>query len=152
MAGIDRREQIIARIVLIAGGLPGVKTVERNKTQISERQRPAIVVLDGNEEGAVGEFALGRPAITPKIISMMPEVWLMVGGPKETVGSALNELRAAVVRAILEDFSLQDFVGETGGYQYQGCVTDLTLGEQSEGLMGLHFAFHYPLRSSELDL
>ena len=45
----DRREQILVRLLGIAQGLPGIAAAFRNKDEISDRQRPCVVILDADE-------------------------------------------------------------------------------------------------------
>jgi hypothetical protein len=147
---LDRREMLLARLVGIAQSIPGIKSVYRNQAQISERQRPAIVVIDGHEEGALGSFALGRPLASPGIMRLLPEIYIMVGTSAAAIGSDINAFRLALLPAVLTDPELQDLIGTTGGIEYQGCVTDLGRGETTEGFMQLHFALHYALKLSEI--
>lgn len=150
---IDRREEILARlleIVLEVGPGAGVKNVFRNRPEITAGQRPAIVILDSDEEGTLGSFSLGRPVSTPGVMRMNPEVSLLVGGPSDGLGLSLNQLRLVVIKAVLADTTLADLVTTTGGVQYQGCATDLGQGRTLEGLMILNWEIHYPLRPSEM--
>ena len=45
----DKREQILVRLLGVAQGLPGIAAAFRNKDEISDRQRPCIVILDADE-------------------------------------------------------------------------------------------------------
>jgi hypothetical protein len=80
----------------MATTVPGVITVVRNTNELSEHKRPAIVIFDADE--AVDERAeqQGHSGRAPNIIEMTPEVMILLGAVPERVGSALNELRAAL--------------------------------------------------------
>ena len=45
----DRREMILTRLLEIAVGVDGIVAAFRNKDEISEKQRPTIVILDADE-------------------------------------------------------------------------------------------------------
>lgn len=147
---IDRRGQILARLVEIMQLIPGPQRVYRNRLQISEAQRPAIVVLDGDEQGTLGDFALGRPLTSPGIMRMTPEICLMAAGDSDTIGTSLSDFRFRVIPAVLTDSRLSDLVSATGGVQYQGCTTDLGKGRTIEGVLLLNFEIHYALKMSEM--
>jgi hypothetical protein len=145
----DRREAILQRLFIVMQTIDGVRSVYRNQPQVSAHQRPAIVILDGDETGTEGQFALGRPPSTPGIFAMTPEIYLTVAGGAADVGTDLNTLRLQVIGAVLGDAELLSFVGTVGGIQYQGCFTDLGRGRALEGEMGMTFSFHYPLYRAE---
>ncbi len=146
----DRREEILTRLVDLLLLIPGPQKIYRNRGQLSAAQRPAIVVMDGDEAGTVGDFALGRPLNQPNILRMSPEIVLMAAGGPEVVGTTLNNLRIQVIPAVLTDSVLSDLVGTTGGIQYQGANTDLARGRTVEGEMVINFEIHYRLQLSEI--
>jgi hypothetical protein len=147
---IDKREEILVRLVQVISAIPGVWKVYRNRPAISAAQRPAIVVLDSDEEGTLGAFALGRPLASPGIMRMTPEVCLMAAGESDTIGASLSAMRFLVIPAILTDDFLSTLVGTIGGVQYQGCTTDLGRGRTMEGELVLNFEIHYALKLSEM--
>jgi hypothetical protein len=81
---------------------------------------------------------------------MTPEVLILLGAVPETVGSALNALRANLIKAVLTDSQLTAMVGPNGRVRYAGCSTHLGHGRSMEGFMGVHFAFAYVLRPEQL--
>ena len=58
---------------------------------------------------------------------MTPEVMILLGALPERVGSALNELRAQLVKAVLSDAQLAALTGPNGRIRYAAaariCVT-----------------------------
>ncbi len=64
----DRREMILARLLEIAVGVDGIVAVFRNKDEISERQRPAIVILDA-DEAADDADPNSRPSRAPRRVA-----------------------------------------------------------------------------------
>ena len=147
---MDKREAILVRLVEIAAGLQGVKTAVRNQDEVSERARSAIAVFDADETADERANEQGRDGRAPNIIEMSPEVLILLGGTPERVGTALNEIRAKLVKAVLTDPELATLAGTNGRMRYVGCSTHLGHGRSMEGSMGVQFAFSYVLRPEQL--
>ena len=147
---MDKREALLARLVEIAAGVPEIKTAARNQDEISERARPAIVIFDADETADERANEQGHAGRAPNIIEMSPEALILLGGTPERVGTALNEMRAAFVKAVLTDTQLATLTGTNGRVRYVGCSTHLGHGRSMEGSMGVHFAFAYVLRPDQL--
>lgn len=143
----DRREEILARLVAIAGGIPGIAAgrVFRNQEDVTARAQPAIVIFDGDETTEAQ-----AKGVSGRMVEMTPEVRVLVDAKAADVGSSLNGFRAALIKAVVEDAELQDAVGSSGVVRYDGCTTDTAKGERIEGGLGLNFVFKYPLIPSEL--
>jgi hypothetical protein len=147
---MDKREAILQRLVEIAAAVPGVVTVVQNQGELSEHARPAIAVFDGDE---AADERFDQPAHSgraPNVIEMTPEVLILLGALPERIGTALNELRARLVKAVLLDAQLAALVGPNGRVRYVGCSTHLGQGRSMEGSMGVQFAFAYVLRPEQL--
>ena len=147
---VDTREQILSRLVAIATALPSFKTVVRNQDEVSEHRRPAIALFDADEtidEGTARKDQLGR---SPSVVTMSPEVLVLLGGQAQTIGTALNSLRAALLKAVLTDAELLALTGSNGRVSYVGCSTHLGHGRSMEGAMSVHFSFAYVLRPETL--
>ena len=145
----DRREMILTRLLEIAVGVDGIVTVFRNKDEISERQRPAIVILDA-DEAADDAVPSSRPSRAPRRVAMTPEIYILLGAKPEELGSVINALRARFVKSVLGDSQLGSIVGTNGDIRYEGCATALARGRSMEGEMGVSFSFTYVLRPEEL--
>ena len=145
---MDKREAILQRLVDIAKGVEGVATAVRNQDEISERGRPAIAIFDADESAA--EHATEHPGRAPNIVEMSPELLILLGAKPETVGSALNALRAKLIKAVLTDPQLLALVGPNGYARYAGCSTHLGHGRSMEGSMSVQFSFAYVLRPEQL--
>jgi len=143
---MDRREQVIARLVVIAAGVPGIVAALRNVDTLSERQRPGFVIFDGDE--AVELPPPGRQG--PSMVTMTPEIALALGDKSESVGTALNTLRAAFLKAALTDTTLRGIVGPNGRIHYAGCASAFARGRTMEGEMGISLSIEYPLNPAEL--
>jgi hypothetical protein len=147
---MDKREAILGRLVEIAAGVQGIATAVRNQDEISERARPAIVVFDADEAADERAEQQGHPGRAPNIVEMTPEVLILLGATPERVGSDLNALRAALIKAVLTDSQLTALAGTNGRVRYAGCYTHLGQGRSMEGSMGVHFTFAYVLRPEQL--
>jgi hypothetical protein len=147
---MDKREQILQRLLEVAASVPGVATVVRNQDEISEHRRPAIAVFDSDE--AVDETAErhDHPGRAPNLVVMTPEVLILLGASPESVGTSLNAMRAKLVKAVLTDDQLIALAGTNGRVRYAGCSTHLGHGRSMEGFMGVQFNFAYVLRPEQL--
>ena len=133
---IDRREMILSRLLEIAGSTQGIVAAFRNKDEISEKQRPAIVILDA-DEAADDADPSSRPSRAPRRVAMTPEIYILLGAKPEDLGTAINRLRARFVKAVLGDAQLSLIVGSNGDIRYEGCATALARGRSMEGEMGV---------------
>ena len=147
---MDKREQIMARLLEVAASLPGVGTVTRNSDEISEHKRPAIALFDADESADEAAERQDHPGRAPNLVAMTPEVLILLGASPESVGSALNALRAKLVKAVLTDPQLMALTGTNGRVRYAGCSTHLGHGRSMEGSMGVQFTFAYVLRPEQL--
>jgi hypothetical protein len=147
---MDKREAILQRLIEIAAAVPGVITVVRNQDELSEHARPAIAVFDGDEAADERFDQPAHPGRAPNLIEMTPEILILLGALPEQIGTALNELRAWLVKAVLMDAQLTALVGANGRVRYVGCSTHLGQGRSMEGSMGVQFALAYVLRPEQL--
>jgi hypothetical protein len=147
---MDKREDILARLLQVAASVPGVATAVRNQDEISERVRPAIAIFDADESADEAAERQDHPGRAPNIVEMAPEVLILLGAAPEAVGSALNAMRAKLVKAVLTDPQLIALAGSNGRVRYAACTTHLGHGRSMEGSMGVHFTFAYVLRPEQL--
>lgn len=146
---MSKREDILARLVVICSALEGVTLCARNRDELSDRQRPAVIILDADEVAIEGEPKRANAA-GPQIISMTPEIYILISGTPETVGTELNAMRAALVSAVLTDETLRTITGANGSIRYEGCATGLARGRSMEGEMGVSLSFQYPFNPNTL--
>lgn len=144
----DVREAILLRLLAVATGL-GYASAVRNRALRDNDQRPAIIVLDGDETPALQYSTAKRGRgmqMTPVIMRMSPELYVLLKEDRPTnmnVGEDLNAKRIVLVAAIAEDAQLRTLVGSNGAIVYNGCTTDLKSGSALTGQMRLDFAFNY---------
>jgi hypothetical protein len=107
---MSKREDILARLLVILNAVEDFKLVARNLDEFPERVRPAAILLDGSEE-AVPE--LQHPWIKGKaytVVQMNPLIVVSIGGKPEDVGTDINELMARIVTAVMTDVELTTIV------------------------------------------
>jgi len=148
----DTRELILARISAItvaeATGA-GITSCVRNRGLRSNEQRPACVLLDGDETAKLVHDSRrkGRATmLTPQVMIMRPELYILLKEDRpsnDDIGPELNAKRLLIVKAIAEDVPLVTLLGSNGSIVYNGCVTDLKSGSPLTGQMRLDFAYTY---------
>ncbi len=146
----DQRELIMVRLTEVVN-VAGVKTVSRNRVDFDDTQLPAVGVLEGDEE--VAENTLGRSARAsgrPYIVTATPQVFIRVGGISENIGTDLNTLRAAIIKALLDDADLTAMSMDDGGMQYAGMQSMLHAARSMIGATAMVFVIKYLLYPGQL--
>lgn len=147
---IDRREAILVRIEAVLETVDGLETVARNRGLLDNDDRPAAVLLDGDEQERnprVGRNVTGRQAMTPVMMTMRPQVFVVLKNKKpanDGQGTLLNTVRTAIIQAIANDATLQTLVGSNGDMVYNGCETDMKSGAGLDGQARMDFSLTYP--------
>lgn len=145
----DPRESILARLVAIGGTVTDIKTVKRNELGLSETMLPAFVVLDGDETGDDRDPVSRRPT-APRIVTMTPEIYVLLPDKAADVGTTLNLMRGRVINAIANDADLLALTKDREGGRYEGAATGLSRGRSMIGECGLSFSFRYVLRPGSI--
>lgn len=145
----DKRELILARLLEVAQGSEGIAHAYRNKDEISDSERPAVIILDADEQASEDD-PKSRPANAPRRVTMTPEIYILQSSTAESLGTLINALRAKLVKAILTDETLLSYTHDARGIRYDGCGTDLARGRQMEGSMGVSMSFTYILNPADL--
>lgn len=141
----DRREEILLRLMAILGGIAGIRKVARNSDEINERLRPAVSLFDGSEEAASETRPKQRSIAPPVPMVMTPDIVLLMGDSAADIGSAVNAMRAKIVKAVQTDTELAQLTTNGDGVAYLGCETNLERGRESEAEIALFFAVPYML-------
>ncbi len=165
---IDRREQIIERLVAIVGTIPGVVLTGRNLIDPPDSQLPAIIIHDGDEESdeddVTREQARGGRAPGPVRVAMHPLLVVSVEPPptapvtatdgtvswEDQVGPVLSAFRLAILKAVLFDAPLAAVYTTNGRVVYHGMTSYLDKGAAVIGRSALTFRIVYPLIPQEL--
>jgi len=143
----DRRELCLARLMTLLATIEGVPTVLRNEKDISGPRRPGIILMDADDDA--DDVPAGRPATTPEIMRMTPEIRILVGGTAAEVGPALNALRLKVIEVVKNDSQWPTILTTNGSVRFLGSGTELARGRNMSGEMVLSFLFTYPLRKDD---
>lgn len=148
----DKREQILSALFTVLQGVEGIEedACVRNRDQLPATKRPAILLLDGDEEGQRAADGRGRIAAAPNLVILKPEIYFALEDRKpqnEDVGQDSNAMRAKILKAVLSDMSL---TGLCHNVFYAGAVTDLAKNREMQGQMGLAIEFTYYLKPAEL--
>lgn len=147
---MDKREDILVRLLAVCRTVVGVAKVVRNEQVTDDWDFPALILLDADEEADDAAFGRNRPPQAPKLVTMTPELYVILGEVPEAVGTELNRLRVRILKAVLTDAELAAIVGTNGEIRYESCATGLVRGRQIIGEMGLVFAFVYLLEPTKL--
>jgi hypothetical protein len=142
----DKRELIMQRLHDICEDVDNIVTVVRNRGLMSNEQRPAVVILDGDELGSIFGPSQSKADFMPSVNTMKPEIYYLAKEARvknEQIGTLLNTARLAICSAIADDAELKTLLGPNGGIHYNGCVTDLKSGSALTGEMRLDFWFKY---------
>lgn len=150
---VDKRELILAQLLVIGRTIPGVKSFFRNRGLVSTDERPAFVLLDGDELPT----KLGPPArsnyggMTPQLMVMTPEMYFLLPEARPTndeVGSQINALRIQHYNAMASDATLRGLIGPNGTMTYYSTTTDLKSGSTLGGTMRMNYQLTYVLQST----
>lgn len=156
----DTRELILVRLLEIAAELvaeqsdatdaPLFRNAFRNKIDVSERDAPAIVIMDGDEEPTNQPEGPGKPTLADYFQTLRPEIVLLAQAPPETAGTRLNAMRAGLLRAVFGDAELKTLAGANGFIRYEGCRTRIQISAQTDARMLVMVAIGYILKPSAL--
>jgi hypothetical protein len=156
------REQIIRHVfdICVAHATDAaidVKTVVRNRGLIDNDKRPAIVILDGDEQPAIlapQSRTNSRHIFRPALVAMSPQIFIIMdelrptgdklyNGQLVNIGTSLNLRRDALVKVLVTDAPLANMLGPNGAIIYNGCETDLKSGGGLAGQMRIDFIIKY---------
>lgn len=147
---MDTREDILQRLVAIAETIPGLN-VYRNVLKIPDARLPALSILDGDEVSNPNDIpTAGQPNTRFARMTMMPEIVIKVSDSSADVGSALNALRIALIKAVLSDADLAALHGVSGRVWPTGLSTQLAYGRAMTGEMAVAFGITYRLLPDQL--
>lgn len=148
------REDILVRLLAILGTVPDITTVVRNRGLMANEMRPAIVLMDGDEQEGLRPPSNGRGSgqviyKTTKIARPQIFVLLRTAAPTnkdsagEDIGTKLNEYRVEIARRVLDDTALRALLGSNGSINYTGAETDLKSGAAMAGQIRVDFSIAY---------
>lgn len=150
---MDRREEILTRLFEICEArklapFNDYVTVTRNEGQRRNDQRPACVLMDGNERADVTGRSSGRMGVfRTQLMRMEPRLYIMVKEDRpnnKDVGTELNFLRLRLLRAIASDMILKNLVTANGRIVLDAVETDLNNGMAMSGDAEIQISIVYP--------
>jgi hypothetical protein len=144
---MDVREAILARLTVVVGGVAGIKTTFRNVVAGDETQLPSVSVLEGDEEVREDDVP-ARTSLRRYVVVATPHVLLRVEG--NAVGSDLNALRLAIIKAVLSDQDLNALTLNRRNVRYAGIQTSEFAARSMVGAAALLFSFTYVLDTAAL--
>ena len=156
----DRREAILAQLEVILGSLPAdvapFAAVYRNRGELKETLRPAVVLLDGTET-TVKDFPSNRGGrMAPHLIELRPQVFAVMKKREldkvSEYGPELSSYRMAILRALFSDGTLNGLIGTNGRIAYRGALTDMQTGSTLQGELQLNLAITYLLQPGDLGI
>lgn len=142
----DRREQILARLFVIIGAVPGIKKALRNEIGLKPEEQPGVVLLDGDEELVVPSVRRPNQFLPQQIMKMRFQLYLQVKDMRprnHDAGTVLNGFRILLMKALSQDVELRTLIGTNGALEYAGAITDLKAGAAQGGEMQLEFTCNY---------
>jgi hypothetical protein len=150
---IDKREQLLAQMFVVLTAIPGVVNSFRNRGELPEDKRPAIVLLDGTEEVRPPQNVKGGARLLgPIMCSLKPQVFalLVPDGPQNTgKGQELSAFRMQILKAVLTDPTLKALCGTNGSITYDSMSTDMQTGSSMEGQLQINFTLAYVLNPND---
>jgi hypothetical protein len=150
---MDRQQEILARLFeVLKTCLDKPEHAFRNKLNLPDHLRPAIIMFDGDENTADDVDSYGRhraPGAQAIMMDAVPEIYVFVEGKEDEVGPALAALRAKILKAIYTDETLVALCAN-GDIRYQGYATGFATGKKVEAEAGIQISFRYVLRPTQL--
>lgn len=144
----DTREIIIQRFQTVASSCMSGVVCYRNTLNIPEARRPCFVIFDGDEAADEGD---NNPHGTaPRRIELNPDIWILASGQEETIGGTLNDMRVALLGAVLTDSTLRDLTLNNEGVRYVLAQHVLEEGRRIAGTLRISFAARYILQPNQL--
>jgi hypothetical protein len=137
--------------------MDGITSNVRNRALMGNEQRPAQVLLDGDELSRLSvdtkRIKGAASLMAPQIVTVRPEVYFL---PKEkrplnsangkNIGTEANEWRIAFLKKLWGDVELAVLLGSNGSMVYNGCETDMKSGSAMSGEIKLDFIVNYVLQ------
>jgi hypothetical protein len=137
---IGTREEILTRVFQILQAVAGDVPVYRNRKDVLDIVRPAIVLLDGTEKNISPDQESGKTVrMRPALICMSPQIFVLlkerdnamnntVGNVSAPLGAELNYWIDAIRGALSSDPTLLQLITPNGQVIFRGAWTDCQTG------------------------
>lgn len=161
----SKREAILQRLKELFGeDYLAAATIVRNRGLLEQDERPAIAILDGDQQQRLtgddgGRGNRGRVGMSFQLMTMRPQVFFLPkellpqnvtdATPPENIGTIVNHYADMIVRSVAQDPVLLALVGNNGSIAWTGMETDLKSGGTLQGQCRLDFALTYMFDPNE---
>ena len=157
----DKREEILAYLETSLATVEGIVELYRDRGDLTNFQRPAIMLLDGTEDVRTEQAGTNLRSMAPAVYTLRPEIFLIarsrddmsnttLNGVAAPIGPELSDWRIKILKKISRDINLVTLLGPNGQVQYMGSETDMRTDNTLEGMILFHFAFSYVLDPAKL--
>lgn len=147
------RETILARLLLIAQGTPGVAMAVRNAADAAGLVRPVIIINDGMDE--LVDQPKSERLSRRQLRALKPEIMILAYASEPAVGTLLNLLCERLIAALTTDAELLAAIGAdptgrtaVGEIRYDSCVLEPATAESKERRLLLTIVFTYPYQAA----
>jgi hypothetical protein len=149
------REPILVHLQALLGSMPGVALCARNRGELSNDQRPGVILLDGAETIVGDPTSLKTVRMPPALFTLRPQIIVVarerdtatnetVDGQDAPIGPELTHWLDLTTATVLNDQTLRDLVTPNGQITYLGHDTDMQWGSSMIGALQIHLALNYP--------
>lgn len=140
----DIREEALKRLVVIAAGVQGIVAADRNKSDVPENRRPAVLIQDGSEQFVSAPRS--ETLMRAQMMELSPAIWIRVNTKPEEAGPLLSVLRNRLMKAISADAALQAIITSNGYLRFEGSTVPEPPPQGFEQRMDLNVVIGYPFR------
>ena len=148
---VDRREQILARLVEIMKTVPGIDNVYRNQGDISDSARPASRVFDGGESLSDRMLA-PQPSRAGGVMTMNAVNSLQFRLPQFNLGGLVDGFSAAMTpRPLLPAFATGGLVSQPRGGGLHPVTLQMPGGQRVGGVFATPDAVESLRRTAMLE-
>lgn len=151
----DAREDILERLATLLGSISGIKSAWRNRGELKDVDRPAVVLLDGVED-LTQDIPLRKTVkMPPAIFKLQPQIFVLLQIRDNTdnltlkqqpapVGPEISSWRMKVLGAIVNDPQLLSLLTANGQIVFKGSKTDMQSGS-TIGVLGAQLQMDFDL-------
>ena len=147
---LNRWNELVARLVEIAGAIPGIADAERGRSDATGLVRPACVIKAGSQQ-----YLRGRPDSEKlsrfQVMELSPEIRLFNSGTPAQIEEFNLLFHDRFLSAVISDDKIKKLLSvPVGQIRYEGSSNIDTTPEGREGHMEMNIVFEYPLKADDL--
>lgn len=141
----DIREAILARLPEICAAVQGMVSVDRNKLDVPNLQRPGSIVQDGSAQ-FLDQPPSQRRSTEVARFELSPKIVVMVRSGASDSGPLMSMFARRIIVAVLTDATLLSLTR----IRLDGLIVPEPTPESREPRVEINFVFTYPFRLSDL--